>query len=327
MLGNMIRKPVLSFASRCYEWVVRRWDAAYQNGARAKKIAARVVSVGNITWGGTGKTPLVIHLARQIASRGKRVAVLTRGYGQDETYELKNALAGVPIIVGRDRVRSAEKAVQKYQAEVVILDDGFQHRRLHRDCDIVAVNATNPFGNGFLIPRGILREPVESLRRADVFVLTKVSLGRRNVNLIRQKLREINPRALVLEGDHEPVRLVDAGSNETLELGILQGRSVAVLTGIEDPLSFERLVQRLGAKVAYAARFNDHHRFTAEEMKEVIKSAKDLGLDIILTTSKDSYRLPSALKKSKPGMPRILVMQIEVQIDEEEDLLRRCADL
>lgn len=319
--------PVLAAGETVYRAVIRKWDEHYRNPENRHKVSAKVLSVGNITCGGTGKTPIVMMLARTLAARGKRVAVLTRGYGQDETFELKNGLAGVPILVGRDRVKTAAEAILKTHAEFLILDDGFQHRRLERDCDIVAVNATNPFGNGHLLPAGMLREPVEGLARAGVFVITKAALGRQNVNLIRQRLREINPGAQIFESNHEPVRFIDYANNEPVELVAVMGRKIALLTGIEDPASFERILLRLGARVVFAARFDDHHLFTPGEIQSVVRSASELGAEFLVTTAKDYYRLTRASKRIDPKKLRVLVLQIEAQIDDEEDFIRRCADL
>ena len=150
--------------SSIYGAVVALWKASYEwFPARKKRVSVRVISVGNITCGGTGKTPLTVRLAQWLKEEGKKVAVLTRGYGKDEVQELQKKLPGIPVVVGRDRVRSAHEAVAKHGAEVLILDDGFQHIRLARDLDIVTLNATEPFGPGGLLPTGTLREPLSEL--------------------------------------------------------------------------------------------------------------------------------------------------------------------
>ena len=319
---------VLTLASKLYGWGQKMALSYYRNNpGRVHKVGARVISIGNITWGGTGKTPLVIMLAKALAGKGKRVAVLTRGYGQDEVHELQNHLAGVPVLVGADRVKNAQKAVRENQVEMIILDDGFQHYRLHRSCDVVSVNATNAFGNGFLIPRGCLREPVENLARADVFVLTNASLGTHNLTLLRQKLREINPRAAIYEADHQPVRLVDVMDNKVLDLSAAKGKKTATLAGIEDPASFERTIEELGVNLVYAARFDDHHDFTPAELTEVFKAYRELGAEMLVTTSKDYYRLGRVLDRVDRKGIRFFVLQIEIQMDDEEGFIRRCGNL
>lgn len=327
MFDKWILKPVLGFFSRIYGMGLKIAQAPYEKAASRRKVKAWVISIGNITWGGTGKTPLVMMLARCLSSRGKKIAVLTRGYGNDETFELKNGLSGVPILVGKNRIKTAQEAVDKHQAEVVLLDDGFQHLGLARDCDVVAINATNPFGNGELLPMGNLREPLAHLARADVFVITKASLGKQNVNLIRQRLKETNPRALVFEADHEPVRFMDFAASAPMDLDRVKGKKVAILSGIEDPLSFERILCKLGAVVVLAARFDDHHAFTAAEMKEVFRSAHELQAEYLITTAKDHYRLGRVLKHVDMKKVRILALQIEIRMDDEESFIRRCANL
>lgn len=327
MIRKLIIHPVLGLAERIHRFGLKFWKNYYSDPSRQARVNARVISIGNITWGGTGKTPLVILLARLVRSRGKKVAVLTRGYGNDEVHELQASLAGIPVLAGRDHVKTANEAINRHQAEMIVLDDGFQHLRLGRSCDVVAINATDPWGNERLIPRGILREPLENLARADMFVLTKASLGRQNVNLIRQKLRDLNPRALVFEAEHEPVRFIDMAKNVEVDLNAIKNRKTALLTGIEDPLSFERILAHLGANIVFAARFDDHHAFTAAEVREVFKQARELQADCLVTTAKDYYRLAPVLKSFGKDAPRILVLHIEMRLDDEESFLRRCANL
>jgi len=327
MIRKLIVRPLLSLAENIYGTVIKFWKSYYSTPSRQTRVNARVVSVGNITWGGTGKTPLVILLARLVRAKGAKVAVLTRGYGNDEVHELQANLTGIPVLVGRDRVKSAREAISKHQAELIVLDDGFQHLRLGRACDVVTINATDPFGNERLIPLGSLREPLDSLGRADVFVLTKASLGRHNVNLIRQKLKDINPRALIFEAEHEPVRFIDMSRNQEMDLQVVKGRKIAILSGIEDPASFERILCSLGADVVFAARFDDHHAFTPSEAKDVMKSARELEAWCLVTTAKDYYRLAPLLKKMGSDALRILVLHIEIRLDDEESFLRRCANL
>lgn len=294
---------------------------------RIRKVGARVISVGNITWGGTGKTPLVARLARELTECGKRVAVLTRGYGQDEVEELRKKLPSVPILVGRDRIRTAKEAVRRHGAEVVILDDGFQHIRLHRDLDIVNINSTLPFGPGGLIPVGTLREPVAHLGRADIFVLTKSNLGSKNLHWIRQRLLDIKPGAVIFEAVHRPIRLLDIRRNRSLSPGEMKGKKVAALSGIGDPHSFEKMVENLGAEIVFAARFGDHHRFMGWELLDLARRCKGLGVREVVTTEKDFFRIGPLLKSKRAAgfaWLNFLVLEIEFQIIDEEDFIRRC---
>jgi tetraacyldisaccharide 4'-kinase len=298
-----------------------------------KKVSARVVSVGNITWGGTGKTPIVIRLALRLADQGKKVAVLTRGYGGgDEVEEMKRELGSIPVFVGRDRAKSAERAIREAGAEILLLDDGFQHLGLKRDIDIVALNSTVPFGPGGLIPEGTLREPLESLKRADYFILTQANIGSKNLHWIRQKLHSFKPEAVVFEAVHQPVALEDPATKRRQQPDFLNGRKVATFCAIGDPYSFEKSVERLGAEVPFAARFEDHHRFTPGEIEEFVRHARQLGLKEAVTTEKDDVRLRPVLEQmSRSGASRsetqgftFWVLKIEADIHDEEDLVRRC---
>lgn len=294
---------------------------------RVKKVEARVISIGNITWGGTGKTPLAVKIALELAAQGKKVAVLTRGYGDDEVKELRKKLPGIPVIVGRDRVRTAREAVQKHQAQVLLMDDGFQHRNLHRDLDMVMLNATEPFGPGGLIPMGSLREPLDNLSRADLFVLTKCDVGSKNVHWIRQKLSTIKPNALIFEAIHKPVAFRDPIGNRTLQPYGLRGRKVAALSGIGDPHSFEKMVELLGLEIQFAARYEDHHPFKASEVAHFVKQARAMGLKEAVTTEKDFFRLKTILEKAPSEDARAFtfwVLEIEFQVSDEEDFIRRC---
>lgn len=320
-----MRKLIAKFLAWLYRIALGVSQARYRYlPFGVKRVQARVISIGNITWGGTGKTPLVAKLARDMAFYGKRVAVLIRGYGKDEVAELRKKLPHVPIIVGRDRVKSARKAVKEFNAEFLILDDGFQHIRLHRDLDVVNINAAAPFGPGGLLPLGTLREPLSHLARADVFMLTKSNIGSKNVHWIKQKILAIKPNALIFEAVHRPLRFTDGLKNRFMPLGDVKGRKVAVLSGIGDPHSFEKTVENLGADILFAARFDDHHVYSDGEISEFIKRCRDIGVKEAITTEKDFQRIEPVLKKKPEAGVDFYVLQIEFQINDEEDFLRRC---
>ncbi len=323
-----MKKIIGPLLSQVYKMGLGLSQASYRYfPSRIKKVKARVISVGNITWGGTGKTPLVAKLARDLAYYGKKVAILIRGYGRDEVWELKRKLPNIPVLVGRDRVKTAREAVEKYQAEWLILDDGFQHIRLHRDLDIVNINSTAPFGPGGLIPLGTLREPLEHLSRAHLFVLTKSNIGSKNVHWIRQQVLSVKPNAMIFEAVHKPVKLVDPMKDRWVSFGELRGKKVAVISGIADPYSFEKTVENLGAEVSLAARFDDHHAFTRSEILDFVKRCQEVGAQEVITTEKDFHRLQPILKQDRPqewGAVNFLVLHIEFQVDNEEDFIRRC---
>ena len=323
-----MKKAFGKVLSSFYGVLVRLWRASYQwFPSRKKRVQARVISVGNITWGGTGKTPLTVKLALWLTEEGKKVAVLTRGYGKDEVQELKKKLPGIPVVVGRDRVRSAKEAVEKHGAQVIILDDGFQHIRLHRDLDVVTLNSTEPFGPGGLLPLGTLREPLEQMSRANVFVLTKCNIGAKNVHWIRQKLNELKPNAVIFESIHCPLGFVDPQKNRRMDVSGFRNRKVAALSGIGDPYSFEKTVEFLGGEIVLAARYDDHHQFSESEILQFAKQCRAIGLHDAVTTEKDYFRIAPVLAAHAQKQLQdftFWVLEIEFQVSDEEDFIRRC---
>ena len=323
-----MRKILGSVLSSIYRAVVVASQASYRAVPFSIiKVPARVISVGNITWGGTGKTPLVVSLAREFSGSGKKVAVLTRGYGKDEVAEMRKKLPNVPILVGRDRIRTAREAVRKYKSEIILLDDGFQHIRLHRDLDIVAINATDPFGPGGLIPMGTLREPLENLSRAQIFILTKSNIGAKNLHWIKQRLLSIKPDAVIFEAVHQPIQFMDFRRNRFVPLSEIKGKKVGVISAIGDPYSFEKTIENLDAEILLAARFDDHHFCSESEFTDFLRRCKEVGVKDIMTTEKDFYRMESFFKKRGSRDVHnfnFLVLQIEFQVNDEEDFIRRC---
>lgn len=325
-----MKKLIGIFLSSVYQLALRLSQGYYRAfPSRVRKVNARVISIGNITWGGTGKTPLVAKLAHDLSGYGKRVAILTRGYGGDEVAELKKKCPHVPILVGRDRVKTAREAVEKFNAEVVILDDGFQHLRLHRDLDVVTINATLPFGPGGLLPWGTMREPVEHLLRAQVFILTKSDIGSKNLPWIRQKLLSIRPDALILEAVHKALFYRDPFRERWYSMPETKGKKVATLSGIADPFSFEKAVENTGAEIVFAARFDDHHRYTPKELENFLRQSADIGAQYVITTEKDFCRMGPLLKELAGKFPsdfHWFVLEIEFQVNDEEAFIRRCID-
>ncbi len=325
-----MKKKIASFLASIYKKGLDISQAKYKKGSPSvRKSKARVISVGNLTWGGTGKTPLVAKLASELSQMGKKVAVLTRGYGQDEVRELKKKLPQVPIVVGRDRIRTAQEAVEKHQAEILILDDGFQHLRLHRDLDILTINATEPFGPGGLIPAGTLREPIEHLKRADLFILTKSDIGAKNVHWITQKITEIKPGAIIFEAIHRPLYFWEPVQDRAVSFSDFKAKKVAALSGLADPHSFETCLEGLGLEVVFAGRFDDHHEYSRAEVTDFLKRSEAVGALDIVTTRKDFERLESFFKNGLPQTWkhfRFWVLEIEFCLSDEEDLLRRCAN-
>jgi tetraacyldisaccharide 4'-kinase len=287
----------LSTAAAGYGLAVAVRNARYDRGARAvARAASPVVSVGNLTLGGTGKTPMVEWVARWFRARGVRVAILSRGYGQeaglnDEGRVLEENLPDVPHLQGPDRALLARVAVEELEAELLVLDDGFQHRRLGRDLDIVLIDALEPFGLGRLFPRGLLREPVRSLRRAGVVVLSRADLvpEAERAAIRRQAERHAGPLRWV-EARHAPRMLIEAGGPDR-PLSELEGRAVGAFCGIGNPEGFERTLAALGTRVVGFRAFPDHHPYSAADVAELTTWLRASGADLALTTQKDLVKL------------------------------------
>lgn len=263
-----------------------------------------VVSIGNITVGGVGKTPLVEYVAKFFKHERVKPTILIRGYmgelkrdsflteDSDEAALLKQNLPGVPVLVGRNRLRNALNVPEKEKPDVFILDDGFQHWSLKRDLDIVVIDSTNPFGNRYVLPRGILREPLQALERADLFVLTKTKLGEENVPMIRMQLKKINPLAPIVETIHQPFAAQDLKNPaQESDLFPFAGREVCVFCSIGDPASFLRTLRAYSIKAVKAFEFMDHHRYTREDMENIAQFCRENNIETVMTTQKDAVKV------------------------------------
>jgi tetraacyldisaccharide 4'-kinase len=283
--------------------------------------------------GGTGKTALVSYIAESLKKDGHKVAIISRGYKRkvarsqgrkvasvetmgDEPFMLKERLKDIPVIVDANRFRAGERAVREYKADTVILDDGLQQWRLKKDLEIVTVSATCPFGNRRLLPCGILRQPLFSLKCADIFLLTKTNLSR-DVAKIKDTLFKINPDALILESFHRPIGFYNIKDpSRALPADGLKGRTATIFSGIGEPLSFKETVKNLGITVGLSFEFPDHHNYTQKEMDGIISSSAEKKIATVITTEKDSTRLGHS--GISYGECEILVMRIEITINEEE---------
>ncbi len=276
-----------------------------------------VISVGNITVGGVGKTPLVIWLARQMLARGLKPAILIRGYKahaglSDEAQMLKEALPQVPVLVGRDRKKSIEAALANSPVDVFICDDAFQHWPLQRDMDIVAIDAQNPFGNGCLLPAGHLREPLGALKRAQVFLLTKTDLTKAPTTLL-SKLKTLNTRALIVQSRHAFVGFKDTFT------GTPAGKFDKAIgfCAIGDPASFTATIAAQGIGLVKNFVYADHHHYSDAEIKSMVASAKGQGIHVLVTTHKDAVKLQS-FKNLFNGV-RVVYADIQLEITQGSD--------
>lgn len=283
-------------------------------------VSAKTISVGNITWGGTGKTPAVLFLLQYFLRQNRRVSVLIRGYGKDEPELFSNFTPGVPVLVGKNRVKTAREAVAKYSSDIILLDDGFQHRRLRRDMDIVCIDAANPFGNGWVIPGGSLREGLSGLKRADIFLITKIDLARDEKTLqdLRTRLGKINRRALIVESIHEVRNLCRALDGRFMDAEELKNKDVALVSAIGSPDSFEKTILNLGLAVKKHFIFRDHHWYTQKDLRKIKDFCIKNNIDTIITTEKDAVRLKPFTLHPSPLNLFILGIQLKIIKNEQE---------
>lgn len=331
----------LSLGAMLYGSVAASHAASYTWGMRSRyRLPCRVVSIGNLTVGGTGKTPLTIWMARWYRQQGWRVAVLSRGYGGqlglgpcvvstgegplytwsevgDEPYLLAQELPGVPVIVGKDRFRSGSYAIECFGIDVVILDDGFQHYRLARDLDIVLIDTTNPFGSGALLPRGILRERLPGLQRADAIVLTRVEQDPLATERMCHELRRwVGNRPIYKLGTQ--VRSVIGESDVGRDFEPLQQQNVVAVVGIGNPQAFAATLTQLGCNVLALLVFPDHHPYTEHDWQAIIDIALCQGAQCLVTTTKDRVRLDPSWMTPVP----LYSLHIEVAFAEGADRLQ-----
>ena len=328
-------KALLGAASLAYGAGVLGRKALYAlKILKRRKLGAQVICIGNLTTGGTGKTPAVLLAAETLRRRGHNVAILSRGYGGtapkkdvtvlldgrhtdwrlcgDEPWMIHQSLQGqgVPVLVCPDRAKAGELAVEMYDSSVVILDDGFQHLKLHRDLDIVLVNARDPFGGGRLLPLGNLREPVSALRRAQLVIVTHADrVTAPELAKLRADIDAAHPGVMILESAHKADHILDVGTEKKHPLSHLKGKAVVALSGLGDPLSFESQLESLGAAIAQSWRFPDHHAYTESELRSIANLRGGLP---IVTTYKDFVRLPERWRETLTG--DVLVVGIKLDL-------------
>jgi len=313
-------RPFLSLFSFLYRLVLACVYALYRMRLLPSyRAPVKVISVGNMTLGGTGKTPFSVRIAGDVRSMGGRPAVLSRGYGDDESHLLKEKLRDIPVLTGRDRVRNAERAFSELGSDCVILDDGFQHYRLRRDLDILLIDATSALGDMKLFPRGVLREPLGRLRDADMAILTKTDMGRANVSSIRAILKKFNGDIDILESSYRPVLLRDVFSGATRPVSAIRGRKAAAMSGIGNPAYFEWMLAKAGAQVAVRLRYPDHHMFTYGDIERAAENCIKGSVGLIVTTEKDAVKI-KRLDGSRPGI-EMLALEIDVDISPDEEAL------
>ncbi len=292
-----IQRATLAVAEVPYTLAVRFRNRRYDRGlAAVHSVEVPVISVGNLTLGGTGKTPMVQYLATWFRARGIRVSIVSRGYrattgeGNDEAKELAERLPSVPHLQSPDRVASARIAVDELRTQLILLDDGFQHRRLVRDLDVVLIDALEPFGFDRVFPRGMLREPVRGLSRAHVIGLSRADLldGEQRES-IRRRVSDINAEAIWLELAHRPQRLLGHGMCEDLEA--VRDKEVLAFCGIGNPMGFRQTLVNCGARIQAFREFPDHHRYSRKDIQSLADWAQAHPSRMVICTHKDLVKI------------------------------------
>jgi tetraacyldisaccharide 4'-kinase len=314
----MFLRLIFILLSWPYSLVVRLRNGLYSTGPfRARNVGAAVISVGNLTTGGTGKTPLVVWLCRFVRQKQRRCAILTRGYKMekaefsDEPAMLAARCPDVSVIVDPDRVAGAKHAIGEHGAEVLILDDGFQHRRLARDLDIVTIDATLPFGYGRLLPAGLLREPVAGLRRAHAAVITRCDqVSEERLAQIGRQVRRINPDAVIATSIHAPTGATIQGGTE-IGLEELRGKRVYAFCGLGNPEAFFDTVRHIGCVLVGSRSFDDHYAYTSEDIDDLRRLAGDLKANYIVTTQKDWTKIAKLLPSQSDPPMAYLAIELE----------------
>ncbi len=330
----------LAALSYLYGLGVRLRLTAYRR-RKKKSLPGFVVSLGNLTVGGTGKTPAACMLAEWALSEGYGVAILSRGYGGryqekvlevsdgyhisagpaeagDEPYLLSKKLQGVPVIVSRKRYLAGLFAHKKFRSNFFILDDGFQHLALKRDLDLVLLDASNSFGNGYLLPRGPLREPVNQLKRADAFVITR-SGHDGSSDALMEDLEKRYPGKPIFRSDHIPEKVIFHNLRSAQNTEIINGRRIMAFAGIARPEVFMETLTELGAELVFFKAFKDHHAFHQHEIKDLMTEKRRLGVDYVLTTEKDWFRM----EHLQPPYPELGYLTIKFSLlDDRERFFR-----
>ncbi|MBR4354635.1 MAG: tetraacyldisaccharide 4'-kinase [Kiritimatiellae bacterium] len=340
--GIVLLLAILKGISRIFALVVAFRYFLYNSGIiRRFPLGIQVISIGNVTAGGTGKTPVTEIFARTLAQAGRKVAILSRGYrrkeapwyqriftqvidpplvvsdgrrvlldsavGGDEPYMLASNLPGVAVLVDRNRVKAGRYAIKRLGCDTIILDDGFQYQKLKHSIEVVLVDSTNPFGNGHMLPRGVLREPARHLKRADIIFLTKC---RGETGAIKEEIRKYNRTAEIVECNHTPRILRDVWSREEYPLKWLEGKTVCTLSGIASPKGFENSLRHMGAKVVWCDRYADHHRYDSSEILYALNRTADMGAEALVTTEKDAVRFP----RFETSPVKCLYLRIAIEI-------------
>jgi tetraacyldisaccharide 4'-kinase len=329
-------RDVATLAAWLYDKMVTLRNLLFDHGVlRIHRLNCPVISVGNLAMGGTGKTPMVVWLASLFSEEGYRVGIVSRGYGGaesgrvivvsdgeniladqaisgDEPLMLARRLCGIPVLCSTKRVQAGKAAIERFNCNVLILDDGFQHRYLARDLDVVMLDSQNPFGSGWVFPRGTMREKVAALARAQVLVLSRFD-GSEGAEKNCDNLRRQWPDKTIVTSSYRPIRIFSAADHRERPPSSLTELRLAAFAGIARPDEFFQSVHNLGARLVYTAALPDHYPLTSELLASLVQEASRFNPELWLTTEKDWVRLPQVLPQ---GM-ELWVMTMEIDLDRD----------
>ena len=330
----------LTLASFIFYFIVLIRSTLYKIGIfKSYKAGCKVITIGNLTVGGTGKTPTVCLIAKYFKESGFSTAVVCRGYrgkktdtpvvvsdkekvlmnsesAGDEAYMLARKLSGIPVIAGKNRVSASKMACDLFNCEIIILDDGFQHLRLKRDTDVVLINSRNPFGNGFLLPRGILREPLKALKRADMILLTKKDQSDIDRKELENTIRLHNQNAPIFKSFYKPASLRNPTDNNKIDPDLLKNKNISCFCSIGDPESFFSILKNMGFTLADKVIYPDHHQYKTSDYKKLRTISK--SSDYLITTEKDFAKINPDMLQIK----NLAVLEIDEVIDNIELFLK-----
>jgi len=335
----------LTAASFIYALIITIRSSLYKLGIlKSYHADCKVITVGNLTVGGTGKTPTVCMIAEYLKKEGIKTAVVCRGYrgketdtpqivsdgkkilsdsesAGDEAYMLAKKLSGIPVIAGKDRVAASKLACKHFNTEIIILDDGFQHLRLKRDIDVVLINSSNPFGNGFLLPRGILREPLKALKRAGIVLLTKTDPIKGDRSSLENRIRVHNRKAPIFNSFYKPANIVNFLNGKSIPVDFMKDKKIACFCSIGDPESFIFILEKMGLTLSEKIIFPDHHQYSSYDYNRIKKLSEKF--DYLITTEKDIAKItPDMIKISN-----LSVLEIEEIIDNTERFFKKLTNL
>lgn len=333
-----LTRAMLQMAATFYGVVVRSRVYLFEKGILSTyRLPCKVIAIGNLTTGGTGKTPMTIYIARLLQKMGKRVVVISRGYkgaaekkgglvsddrrilmtpdqAGDEPYMMAHQLPGIPVLVGRDRYRSGRQAVRQFQPDVILLDDGYQHLRLHRDLNVLLLDARRPFGNGHLLPRGKLREPIAAAQRADVAIFTRCQ----GMDKLPALLNLFPGGVPTFHAVHQPIFYrVDPSKENNLEsvssrlvpiaTEPIAGKTAYAFSGIADNEQFKQTLITAGVQLSEFRSFADHYQYSEADLEEIAIAKELLKVHFLATTEKDFYRI-----QNRPAMMPLIVASIKI---------------